>query len=202
MPTTSKHRLYPTNQRQRLLNQQWEECRGLYSHWLAERRDAWAQRQASRRQEARRQASRRLYDQQAALPTLKAERAAVAAVHAPVAQNVAVRLDLAMQAVLRRVRTGATPGYPRRRGTGRYDSVTIPQVPVGCRLAAEEKRIRVATVGQVKMVFHRPSEGTPKTATSMSASTRSSPSRNTSSAMLSVAMEALMLWSVGSGKPA
>jgi putative transposase len=62
MRRTFKYRLYPTKQQQRLLEQQLEECRWLYNHLLAERRDAWEQRQESLR----------LYDQQATLPALKA----------------------------------------------------------------------------------------------------------------------------------
>ena len=54
--------------------QQLEECRWLYNHLLAERRDAWEQRQESMR----------LYDQQATLPALKAARPALAAVHSQV----------------------------------------------------------------------------------------------------------------------
>src|SRR5262245_61100049 len=150
-----KYRLYPTKQQQRLLHQQLEECRWLYNHLLAERRDRWEQRQESIR----------LYDQQATLPALKAERPALAGVHSQVLQNVAVRLDLAFQAFFRRVRAGETPGYPRFRGKGRYDSITFPQVPVGCRLDTDEKRVRIATVGQVKVILHRPIEGTPKTVT-------------------------------------
>jgi putative transposase len=161
MRKTFKYRLYLTKQQQRLLEQQLEECRWLYNHLLAERRDAWEQRQESVR----------LYDQQATLPALKATRPALAGVHSQVLQNVAVRLDLAFQAFFRRVRTGETPGYPRFRGRGRYDSVTFPQVPVGCRLDAEEKRVRVASVGLVKILLHRPMEGTPKTATISRSST-------------------------------
>ncbi len=54
---------------------------------------------------------------------------------------------------------------------GRYDSITFPQVPVGCRLEAEDKRVRVANVGRVKVLLHRPVEGTPKTATIRRSST-------------------------------
>jgi putative transposase len=151
---TFKYRLYPTRRQQRLLDQQLEECRWLYNHLLAERRDAWEQRQESVR----------LYDQQATLPALKAARPSLAGVHSQVLQNVVVRLDLAFQAFFRRVRTGETPGYPRFRGRGRYDSLTFPQVPVGCRLDAEENRIRIANIGQVKIILHRPLEGSPKTA--------------------------------------
>jgi putative transposase len=161
MRKTFKYRLYPNKQQQRLLDHQLEECRWLYNYLLAERRDAWEQRQESRR----------LYDQQATLPTLKAERPSLASVHSQVLQNVAVRIDLAFQAFFRRVKAGETPGYPRFRGTGRYDSLTFPQVPVGCRLDAETQRLRIANVGLVKVVLHRPLEGTPKTATISRSST-------------------------------
>src|SRR5258708_38886489 len=153
---TFTYRLYPHKQQQRLLQQQLEECRWLYNHLLAERRDAWEQRQESVR----------LYDQHATLPALKAERSSLAGVQSQVLQHVAVRIDLAFQAFFRRVRAGANePGYPRFRGTGRYDSLTFPQVPVGCKLDTDAQRLRVMNVGQVKVIVHRPLEGTPKTAT-------------------------------------
>lgn len=155
MRKTFKYRLYPNQQQQRLLEQQLEECRWLYNHLLAERRDAWEPRQASRR----------YYDQATSLPALKADRVALAGVHSQVLQHVAVRIDLAFKAFVRRVKAGETPGYPRFRGVGRYDSLTFPQVPVGCRLEAEDRRVRIANVGHVKLILHRPVEGTPKTAT-------------------------------------
>jgi putative transposase len=155
MRRTFKYRLSPNQHHGRLLDQQLEECRWLYNHLLAARRDAWE----------RRQESLRLYDQQATLPVLKAERAALAEVQSQVLQNVAVRMDLAFQAYFRRCKAGGTPGYPRFRGQGRYDSLTFPQVPVGCRLEPEDKRVRMANVGRVTVVVHRPLAGTPKTAT-------------------------------------
>jgi putative transposase len=155
MRKTFKYRLSPNKQQQRLLDQQLEECRWLYNHLLAERRDAWEARQESCR----------LYDQQATLPTLKTERPSLASVQSQVLQNVAVRIDLAFQAFFRRVKAGETPGYPRFRGKGRYDSLTFPQVPVGCRLDGEDKRLRIANVGLVKIILHRPLEGTPLPAT-------------------------------------
>jgi putative transposase len=181
MRKTFKYRLYPNKQQQHLLEVQLEECRWLYNHLLAARRDAWQERQESLR----------LYDQQATLPALKAERPTLAAVQSQVLQNVAVRIDLAFQAFFRRCKSertksertksertksertkaGEEPGYPRFRGTGRYDSITFPQVPVGCRLEAEDKRVRIANVGCVKVLLHRPLEGTPKTATIRRSST-------------------------------
>jgi putative transposase len=161
MRKTFEYRLYPTKQQQRLLEAQLEECRWLYNHLLAERKQAWEERQEAVR----------LYDQQATLPALKAARPSLAGVHSQVLQNVAVRLDLAFQAYFRRVKAGETPGYPRFRGDGRYASITFPQVPVGCRLDAEEKRVRIANVGLVKILLHRPLEGAPKTATISHSST-------------------------------
>jgi putative transposase len=159
MHKTFKYRLYPNKQHLRLLEQQLEACRWLYNHLLAERRDAWEQRQASLP----------LYDQQATLPRLKAERPTLARVQSQVLQNVAVRIDLAFQAFFRRCKAGEEPGYPRFRGPGRYDSITFPHVPVGCRL--EDKHLRVANVGHVKVLLHRPLEGTPTTATIRRSST-------------------------------
>ncbi len=161
MRKTFKYRLYPNKQQQRLLEQQLEECRWLYNHMLSARRDAWEQRQESLR----------LYDQQAELPILKAERPSLLGVHSQVLQNIAVRIDLAFQAFFRRCKAGETPGYPRFRGKGRYDSITFPQVPVGCRLKADDNRVRITNVGLVKGLIHRPLEGTPKTATIRRSST-------------------------------
>ncbi len=156
MRKTFKYRLYPNKQQQRLLGQQLEECRWLYNQLLAERRNAWEQRQESLR----------LSDQQAILPALKADRPTLVGVQSQVLRNVAMRLDLAFQAFFRRVKAGEKePGYPRFRGAGRYDSLTYPQVPVGCTLDADARRVRIMRVGLVKIVPHRPLEGTPKTAT-------------------------------------
>jgi putative transposase len=161
MRKTFTYRLYPNKQQQRLLEAQLEECRWLYNELLAARRDAWEERQESLR----------LYDQQATLPAYKATRPALAAVQSQVLQNVAVRIDLAFQAFFRRVRSDETPGYPRFRGKGRYASITYPQVPVGCKLDGEARRLRLHGVGLVKIILHRPLEGTPKTATISRSST-------------------------------
>ncbi len=161
MRKTFKYRLYPNKQQQRLLEQQLEECRWLYNELLAARRDAWEQRQESLR----------LYDQQATLPALKVVRPTLAGVQSQVLQHVAARIDLAFQAFFRRVRTGEQPGYPRFRGQSRYARITFPQVPVGCRLDAETKRLCIANAGLVKIILHRPLEGAPKTATISRSST-------------------------------
>src|SRR5215469_5751621 len=99
MRKTFKYRFYPAPAQQRHLEQQLEECCWLYNHLLAERRDAWENRQESVR----------LYAQHATLPALKAERPSLAGVQSQVLQNVAVRLDLAFTAFFRRSAAGEVP---------------------------------------------------------------------------------------------
>jgi putative transposase len=147
------YRLYPTKAQTSALRRTLEECRWLYNYLLEQRKTAWEERRETLR----------LYDQQNALPSLKAERPSLATVHAQVLQNVAVRLDLAMNAFFRRVQAGKTPGYPRFRGQGRYDSFTFPQAPSGCKLTGDV--LHLSKIGAVRVVLHRPLEGTLKTCT-------------------------------------
>ena len=106
------YRLYPTKHQQRLLSEQLEELRWLWNSLLAERKQAWEERQETVG----------YYDQKAALPALKADvRPGLKQVHSQVAQDVALRLKKAMDAFFRRLKSGETPGYPRFRGAGRYD---------------------------------------------------------------------------------
>jgi putative transposase len=128
---------------------------GCTTHLLAERRDACDQRQESVR----------LYDQHATLPARNTERPSLAGGQAQVVQHVAVRSDLAFKAFFRRCNAGEAPGSPRFRGKGRSDSITFPQVPVGCNLGAGSALLYVLNVGRIKLVYHRPLAGTPKTAT-------------------------------------
>jgi putative transposase len=152
---TFQYRLYPTKQQQRLLSRQLEECRWLWNTLLAQRKRAWEERRETVD----------YYEQKAALPSLKAEeRPALQEVHSQVLQDVVLRLKKAFDAFFRQLRAGETPGYPRFRGQGRYDSLTFPQVPVGCALDTQEKRLVISKVGRIK-ILHRPLEGLPKAAT-------------------------------------
>ena len=150
------YRLYPTKRQQRLLSEQLEELRWLWNTLLAERKQAWEERQETID----------YYDQKAELPRLKADvRPGLKEVHSQVVQDVALRLKKAMDAFFRRLKAGENPGYPRFRGKGRYDSLTYPQWENGVKLSASGKRLLLSKVGDVKLVSHRPLEGTPKTAT-------------------------------------
>ncbi|GAH70471.1 unnamed protein product, partial [marine sediment metagenome] len=41
MRKTLKYRLFPTKKQQRILQEQLNECRWLYNHFLEERKNAW-----------------------------------------------------------------------------------------------------------------------------------------------------------------
>ncbi len=149
-----KYRIYLTNGQRRILERQLEECRWVYNETLAERKRAYTERGETLQ----------LYDTQAMLPVWKLVRPALKRVHSQVLQNVSVRVDLAFHAFFRRVRAGAADvGVPRFKGFGRYDSITYPQYGNGVRLNGA--RLILAKVGAVRVVLHRPLEGTPKTVT-------------------------------------
>ena len=153
MLKTMKYRLRPTKKQAHLLEGQLEECRTLYNHFLAARKRAWAEEQASLT----------YYKQAVTLPALKQQCPALSQVHSQVLQNVAVRVDLAFQAFFRRCKAKEAPGFPRFRGYGRYDSLTFPQYGNGCQMA--DGLLKLSKVGAVRVVHHRPLEGTPKTCT-------------------------------------
>ncbi len=148
-----KYRVYLTNGQRRIFEHQLEACRWVYNQTLEVRRDA-----------ATNGTKCGLYDTQASLPIWKADRPALKLVHSQVLQNVQVRVDLAFQAFFRRVREGAKEvGYPRFKRVGRYDSMTFLQYGNGVRIEGE--RLILLKVGAVKLVLHRPIDGTPKTVT-------------------------------------
>ncbi len=156
MLRTFKYRLYPTRRQTRLLSEQLEECRWLWNTLLAERQTVWEERQETVD----------YYDQKAELPILKAgERPALKLVHSQVLQDVTLRLRNAFAAFFRRVQSGEAPGYPRFKGKGRYTSLTYPQWENGVSLSGNANRLLLSKIGDVKIVYHRPLEGTPKMVT-------------------------------------
>lgn len=77
------------------------------------------------------------------------------------------RLDRAMQAFFRRVKSGDAPGYPRFRGVSWFDTVDFPKDGDGCRWDSTPHdpvtRVRLQGVGHVKVHQHRPVPGRVKT---------------------------------------
>ena len=77
------------------------------------------------------------------------------------------RLDKAFQAFFRRVRAGRTPGYPRFKGVGHFDTVTFPRDGDGCRWDSTPHdpvtRVRLQGIGHLRVHQHRPVRGRVKT---------------------------------------
>ncbi|MFE7272071.1 RNA-guided endonuclease InsQ/TnpB family protein [Streptomyces sp. NPDC057623] len=77
------------------------------------------------------------------------------------------RLDKAFQAFFKRVKDGLTPGYPRFKGVGHFDTVTFPKDGDGCRWdstpEARQSRVRLQGVGHVRVHQYRPVRGRVKT---------------------------------------
>ncbi|MEU4044350.1 RNA-guided endonuclease InsQ/TnpB family protein [Streptomyces antibioticus] len=77
------------------------------------------------------------------------------------------RLDKAFQAFFRRVGAGRTPGYPRFKGVGHFDTVVFPKDGDGCRWDSTphdpHTRVRLQGVGHVRVHRHRTVRGRVKT---------------------------------------
>ncbi|WP_327685872.1 RNA-guided endonuclease InsQ/TnpB family protein [Streptomyces sp. NBC_00467] len=77
------------------------------------------------------------------------------------------RLDKAFAAFFSRIKAGQTPGYPRFKGVGHFDSVTFPKDGDGCRWDStphdRQRRVRLQGIGQVRVHQHRPVRGRVRT---------------------------------------
>ena len=125
--------------------------RHLYNRALADRKDAWEQEQRSVR-----------YGDQSA--QLKAERTInpyLAQTNFSSCQATLRRLDKTFQAFVRRLKAGEKPGYPRFKGRDRFDTVEYPGYGDGCKVTGD--RVYFQHIGSVRIVLHRPIEGTLKT---------------------------------------
>jgi putative transposase len=139
------YRLYPTKAQKKNLNRTLELCRWTYNETLALRKNSWENEQKNID----------YYDSKKMIPIWKKEKPELKTVHSQVLQEVIKRVDLAFQAFFRRVKSGETPGYPRFKGYGRYDSITYTQS--GFEL--NDNILNLSKIGDVKIKLHRPIEG-------------------------------------------
>jgi putative transposase len=111
------------------------------------------------------------YDQQAYLPAWKESHAELAEVHSQVLQDVVHRVSLAFDAFFDRVERGdekikrkikRTPGFPRIKGSGQYDSITYTQ-KASFKVGASS--VHLSKIGQVKAKMHRSPWGAVKNCT-------------------------------------
>lgn len=146
-----KYRIYPTKAQARQLDKTLETCRQVYNSFLHWRTFAYdtAQKSVGR------------YEQEAALTHWKKDHPELSEVHAHLLQNVAHRVDLAFRAFFRRVKAGETPGYPRRKGVGQYDSFCFKQWNNGVQF--KNGNLWLSKIGGIKCNVHRPLMGDAKT---------------------------------------
>ncbi|WDL96450.1 RNA-guided endonuclease InsQ/TnpB family protein [Alicyclobacillus sp. ALC3] len=146
-----KYRLYPTKEQEEKIQFTLERCRLLYNRLLDERRFVYETDKTTLN----------YYAQANTLNERKKYIPALTQVHSQVLQDVVKRLDKAFQAFFRRVKAGETPGYPRFKSAGRYDSFTYPQ----SGYSINGNQITLSKIGGVKIKLHRQPQGTIKTCT-------------------------------------
>ena len=133
-----------------LLRQQCE----LYNAALEDRRGAWKWE--------RRSVS--YFDQCRTLTELRSVRPEVLDCGVTVCKGTLKRLDRAFCAFYRRIQSGQTPGFPRFKSVGRFDSVQWEDT-CGWRLHPDRRRLHLYGIGVVKLRLHRQIRGTPKAIT-------------------------------------
>jgi putative transposase len=152
MLKTFKYRLYPSKLQITKLNNTLELTRWVYNETLLLRKNAW--------ESEKKPIS--LYDTQKILIQWKAKKLELNNVHSQILQDAQMRVDLAFKAFFRRCKAGEKPGYPRFRGPGWYHSITYPQS--GFRLHPDGS-VYLSKIDRVKIILHRPIQGTIKTCT-------------------------------------
>jgi|SRR5579884_592052 len=165
----SKIRLYPTAAQETILFETLATCCDVYNSLLNWREVAWVTE--------RKCVSR--YEQQAALPVWKKQIDAegnllhpeLRSVFSQVLQDVVHRVDLAYSTFFKRladrkakglIKEGKkSPGKPRNKGYGHYDSFTYTQLG----FTAGEASITLSKIGEIRAIVHRTIEGDLKTCT-------------------------------------
>ncbi|MER5227712.1 RNA-guided endonuclease InsQ/TnpB family protein [Streptomyces flaveus] len=151
--------LRPTVRQAQALRDMLRDHCSLYNAAVQERRDAW--RHASK-------TTVRYGDQSAQLKDIRAFDAERQGRWSFSSQQATLRrLDKAFAAFFRRVKAGGTPGYPRFKGAGHFDTVVFPKDGDGCRWDStphdRQVRVRLQGVGHIRVHQHRPVKGRVKT---------------------------------------
>jgi putative transposase len=158
MPKVNRYRIYLTKSQITKLNSILKLCRWVYNETLALRKTAWESEQ------------KRIsyYDSKKMIPVWKKEKTELKTVHSHTLQDVTMRVDLAFQAFLRRLKAGEKAGYPRFKGKGWYDSITYLQ----SGFSLNSNILTLFKIGDIKIKLHRPFEGNIKCLTIRRTSTR------------------------------
>jgi putative transposase len=150
-------RLRPTARQHVALAACVDAHRELYNAALQERRDAWSHASKTRINYG---------GQSAQLTQIRTVRPDQAVWSFSSQQATLRRLNRAFTGFFGRVKTakaGVTPGYPRFKGTARFDSVEWPKDGDGARWLPEQRRVHLQGIGQIKVYCHREVAGRVKT---------------------------------------
>ena len=146
-------RLYPTKAQETALNAALSTLRHVYNSLLNERKFVYETTGKGISQ----------YEQEKHFAAWRKQFSELKDVHSHLLQNAALRVNLAYAGFFRRVKAGETPGYPRSKGEGQYDSIGFKEWGNGISL--KRGNLVVSKIGEIKGKFHREIQGTPKTAT-------------------------------------
>jgi putative transposase len=140
-----KYRLYPTRKQTAALLFQLEGHRYLYNQALKQRKESYekTKKGISYRSQAT-----------TLLPKLRRDNDLVAGCNYSSLQQTLRRLDKGFKAFYRRVKTGEQPGYPRFKGTERFNTINYAVLGDGCQI--KDGRLYVQNVGHIKVKWHRP----------------------------------------------
>ncbi len=149
-----KFRAYPSKAQEAALNETLAVCRLVYNSMVHERTALHEQGMKAPT----------FYTQVPALARWKKDHPELKTVYSQVLQNVGRRVELAFQSFFRRVKAGETPGYPRLKGRGQYDSFTYAQSGFKVSQSSVWLSLQGKQV-QVKAKIHRAIVGIVKTCT-------------------------------------
>ena len=141
MRSSFKYRIYPTKAQVSNLENQFSMCRHLYNWSLEERKQTYETTKTTVTYQT----------QQNALPSLKEKKPWYKSVYSQVLQDVLKRVDKGYKAFFRRVKLGETPGFPKFKKKGQWNSITYPQYSV----RPENGSLTVPKVGDLKIQYHR-----------------------------------------------
>lgn len=156
MRRTFKYLLRPTSRQADSLAAMLDDHRAMYNAALQERRDAYRMRGVSIR----------YGDQSAQLKDIRrADPEGLGRWSFSSQQATLRRLNRAFDAFFRRVKAGQTPGFPRFKGAGWFDTVEWPTDRDGCRWDSciGQHRLYLQGVGHVRVHQHRRPLGRVKT---------------------------------------
>ena len=147
-----KIRLYPDRAQARELETTLETCRQVYNSLVNDRKFQYDTAKVSVG----------YFTQKAYLPAWKKDHPELKEVYSQVLQDVAHRVHLAFDAFFDRVKKGDTPGFPRVKGAGQYDSITYTQ---GKNFKIGDSTIEFPKLGKIKAKLHRKPWGEVKNCT-------------------------------------